>query len=96
MRSKNLMRHLVFFNVFLAALMVYAVVFSKGWTHGALALLVSVWLSSGPVAYIKNWSIPLLGPFAYGDGQRQVARAGAVLVMTAILFLLTAHEISNI
>ncbi len=93
MKSKKIIKYLGFANTLLAFLMVYATIEKKGWAYGALAMIVSIWLASGPVAYIKNWSIPLFGPFAYDNGKRQLARLGAVFVMTLMLGMLTVHEL---
>jgi hypothetical protein len=93
MENKNGMRYIVACSFLLGVLMVMAAIARKGWLYGLLALIVSAWLNLGPIAYIKNWSIPLLGPFAYENGQRQIARLVAVCVMTGILFLLTINEV---
>lgn len=93
MESKKIARKFLVLNLLISLVMICLTTLRKGAGEGLLACFVSAWLSSGAFFYLKDWTIPLMGPFAFDQGQRQVARCLAVCVMTLMLWLLVAYEV---
>ena len=92
MRSKKVACIFLALNLLISLVLVCLTTFRKGVGEGLFAFLISVWLSSGPFSYIKDWTIPLMGPFSFDQGRKQTARFIAVCVMVFMLWLLAAHE----
>jgi hypothetical protein len=93
MKNRTITRYLFVLNAFVAVFMICATIARKGWVDGLLAALICTWLAAGPLAYMKDWTIPLFGPFSYASGNRQLARFWAVCVMTLMLWLLAGNEL---
>lgn len=93
MRSKEIARIFLAFSLLITVAMVSLTAFRKGGGEGFLAFLIGVWLSAGPFSYLKDWTIPLVGPFSFDQGRRQAARFIAVCVMVFMLCLLAGHEV---
>ncbi len=92
MRDKKTACIFLALNLLISLVLVCLTTFRKGVGEGLLALLISVWLGSGPFFYLKNWTIPLMGPFSFDQGRKQAARFMAMCVMVFMLWLLAAHE----
>ncbi len=93
MKSKKAARILWVLNLVISIVLICLTTLRKGVGEGFLACVVSAWLSSGAFFYLKDWVIPLMGPFDFDQGRRQVARFLAVCVMTLMLLLLATHEV---